>query len=163
MFKVKDKIALKSEIPNKAQIPILNHRDDGEMRPVKMNDKTCKIFSFRTLDELRLKHQFIDCEVAIAEDFFWTAMPFIVDGKLDMNDEDGHDAFHSCVVASVWGTPCVITPDGDAYACYETIPKEEFPGVYLKDWDMDFIMNELDKATEFLQETIDKLNNGDML
>lgn len=162
-FKVKDKIALNSDIPNKAQIPILNHRDDGEMKSVKMDGETCKVFSFRTLNELQLSHHFVDCEVAIAEDFFWTAMPFIVDGRLPIATEEEHDAFHSCVVASVWGTPCVITPDGDAYACYEVIPKDDFPGVYLKDWSPEFLANQIDKATEFLQEVIDEMKDGDVL
>lgn len=150
--RVKDKISLESEIPNKCQIPLLNHRDDGELRAVKMDKETCKIFSFKTLRELQITHNFIDCEVAIAEDFFWTAQPFIIDGEFDGHDEDGHDAFHECVVGSVWGTPCVITPDGDAYACYEKIPYDEFPGVYLKDWDIDFLDNEIERSNEVVRK-----------
>lgn len=155
-FKVKDKIALKNGIPNKAQIPIMNHRDDGELRAIKKGD-TCKVFDFTTLRELQLKHNFIDCEVAIAEDFFWTAMPFLIDGKLNVDKEDGHDALDSCVVASAWGTPCVITPDGDAYACYKELPIDEFPGVYLKDWDISFFSKEVDDSVKFVDEKIAEL------
>ena len=57
----------------------------------------------------------------------------------------------------------IFAPDGDAYACYKTIPKDEFPGVYLKEWDPDFLMAEIDEANEYLQDVINELSNGDVL
>lgn len=157
-FSVKDKINLKNEIPNKAQVPILNHRDDGEMREVKIESDTCKVFCLTTLRELQFTHKFVDCEVAIAEDFFWTAMPFIVNGEIH-REEDGHDAVNSCILASTWGTPCVITPDGDVYACYKVLPKDEFPGVYLKDWPIDFLAKEVDESCEYIEKKIREIES----
>lgn len=149
MVKIKDNWEMPNTIPNKAEIPILNHRDDGENSGVKRNGETIKYFSFRTLYELMITHDFRDCDVAIAEDFFWTGMPFVSDGEVLLQDEDW-DIMNSCVVASTWGTPCVVVGD-KAWACYEELPADEFPGVYLNEWDPDFLNTELEKAGKFLQ------------
>lgn len=160
-MKVKDKIMLVNDIPNKAEIPILNHRDDGEISSIKRQGDTCKVFSFKTLYELQHQYGFKDCEVAIAEDFFWTAMPFMLDGELNL-DEDWN-ILGSCVVASVWGTPCIIVDD-KAYACYEVLPRDEFPGVYLNEWDPEFLRAECDKVVDFYIKKIIEaiIEHGDM-
>lgn len=151
MIQIKDNWEMPNDIPNKAEIPILNHRDDGENRNVKIRKDTIKFFSFRTLYELMIIHGFRSCDVAIAEDFFWTSMPFMSDGKLLFED----DVLKSCVVASSWGTPCVVVDD-KAWACYEEAPDEVFPGVYLADWDPEFLERELDKAKLFMLEKIEE-------
>lgn len=152
-MKVKDKHMMTNDIPNKAEIPILNHRDDGEMREIRKDNDTFKFFSFKTFYELAIKHHARNCDVAIAEDFFWTAMPIMVDGELMIADKD---IVSTCVMASVWGTPCIIIGD-KAYACYETAPRNEFPGVYLKDWPQEFLDNELKKASDFMIEITEEL------
>ena len=98
-----------------------------------------------------LIHDFRSCDVAIAEDFFWTGMPFVEDGKLLIDEDDDWNIVNSCVVASIWGTPCVVVGD-KAWACYEEVPADEFPGVYLSRWDPEFLQAEMEKAGDFLLE-----------
>jgi hypothetical protein len=160
-MKVKDKFEMPSNIPNKAEIPILNHRDDGEMKAIKSGDE-CKVFSFKTAYELQLKYGFKSYDVAIAEDYFWTCMPFMVDGHFDHEDNGKHDMFDSCVVASTWGTPCVITPEGKAYACYTTVPRDEFPGVYLKNWDTEFFKKQYKDVIQFFVGELKKIIDGEV-
>ena len=154
MVSVKDKIMLANRIPNKTEIPIMNHRDDGEIREIRMSENTglCQVFDFKTLYELKLKYGFEDCDVAIAEDFFWTAMPLMADGELDLKDKE-HGFVTSAVMASVWGTPCIIFDD-KAIACYKQIPKDDFPGVYIKDWNPAFLREQVLEVQEWMLETL---------
>lgn len=162
MVSVKDKIMLANRIPNKAEIPIMNHRDDGEIREVRMDEDSdmCQVFDFKTFYELKLKYGFDYCDVAIAEDFFWTSMPLMVDGELDTEDEDC-SFVSSAVMASVWGTPCIIF-DNKAIACYKQIPKDDFPGVYIKDWDPIFLKEQVLETQEWMLDTLNKKLNGEV-
>ena len=154
MVDVKDLVTMPA-YKNKEEIPVLNHRDDGELRALRFkesNKETCKVFDFKTFFELRFEHRFQNADICIAEDFFWTGMPIYSNGELNTK-EDWKDILEHAVVASSWGTPTILDNDNDkAYACYIEVPMDKFPGVYFKDWSPDFANEQVDKVGKYVNE-----------
>ena len=161
MFEVKDNLTQMKPFANKTEIKIANHRDDGDLRALRLkeNDGKGKMFDFRTFFDLCLEHRIRSCDVCIAEDFFWTAMPLMHNCKM-VRDEDGFDFFNQAVMASSWGTPAIVShDDGKMYACYKEVDMADFPGVYLADWDLDYLNDELDKNIEYLEGNLNALQS----
>jgi len=159
MFEVKDNLTHMEPIANKAEIKIANHRDDGDLRALRLkeNDGKAKMFDLKTFAELCITNNIRNCDICIAEDFFWTGMPLMRDCQF-VADED-HDVIGEAVVASSWGTPAIISNDnGKMYACYKEIDMDDFPGVYLEDWDKNLFHTELDSMNDFLDGILVALN-----
>lgn len=153
MVVIKQNLQYMDEIANKEIIEIANHRDDGDIRALRLqqNKGKAKMFDFRTFTEICLKEGTSNCELCIAEDFFWTAQPFDVESIIE--EDNDFDAFSSAVVASVWGTPAIII-NGKMIACYKEIDMDDFPGVYFKDWPPELLLDEIQKNIDYMLEIV---------
>lgn len=158
MFEVKDNLTHMEPIANKAEIKIANHRDDGDLRALRLkeNDGKGKMFDMKTFAKLCITNSIRNCDICIAEDFFWTGMPLMRDCRF-VTDE-AYDVINHAVVASSWGTPAIISNDnGKMYACYREVDMDDFPGVYLADWDINLLHTELDSMNDFLNGVLTAL------